>query len=51
MKLPVCTFVQFILGSELRRAVKHQTLEVLEVMETSHGGFCVGCREGCAVED
>ena len=39
MKLPACTSVHCILEHELRRAVKHQTRELLKVMETPHGCF------------
>ena len=39
MKLPVCTPEQGMLESELRRAVKHQTLGLLKVMETAEGFY------------
>ena len=39
MKLPVCTPEQGMVKSELRRAVKHQTLGLLKVMETSEGFY------------
>jgi len=39
MKLPVCTPEQGMVESELRRAVKHQTLGLLKVMETAEGFY------------